>query len=258
MKLRCRGFVAASRDVRIAAVGFFVTYPVFLWAWTGFGEYFYVADRKYYIPLLPLAVFIAYAFAFRDRDDESKIQALVRKISLGYVTGYVCIAATWVALLVLPIELGSRKRATLMGTREFRHWPSMKINYEFSPTRSYVVALLKDKPGTVLVTNRDDWFYADSTLDRSRIRRLKDLRATYVSGPAHILIAVEDYVGGPEQAVSWYPHYDRLLRADYFQHVPGIRLLRKFPEENFKILEVWIPDGARIALNKETTEVELN
>ena len=37
-------------------------------------------------------------------------------------------------------------------------------------------------------------------------------------------------------------------RADFFQQVPDLRLLKTFPDENIKILEAWIPAGERISL----------
>ena len=56
--------------------------------------------------------------------------------SLGYLTGYLCMAAVGVVLLVLPGERGSIRRAKFVGTSELRPWPSTKVIYEFSASRS--------------------------------------------------------------------------------------------------------------------------
>ncbi|MEY2537060.1 MAG: hypothetical protein QOG67_800 [Verrucomicrobiota bacterium] len=252
-----RGLITASRDVRLAAAGLFVSLPLFLWVWTAFADYLYVGDERYYIPLLPLFVLIVYALAVPDPDHSSKMEKWIRRIGLGYLVAYVCSAAISVALLPKPGEAGLGRRVKLMGTPQIHHWPSMKMAYEFWPARNYVADFLKKNPETVLVTNHEEWFYPDPGIDQSRVRRLKGLRATYVSGPAHILIAVQDYSVGPLQSVSWFEHYGQVRRGDYFRNLPEIRLLKKFPEENVKVLESRIPEGTRIALNKESAEVEM-
>jgi len=131
----------------------------------------------------------------------------------------------------------------------------MKLAYEFSAARTYAVELLKEQPDTAVVTNHEEWFYADPGVDRSRITRLKDFRATHIDGPAHLLVVAEDYSGGPVEGVSWYTHYGKLMMADFFQHVPNLRLLKRFPEENVKILEAWIPAGERIPIANNAREL---
>jgi hypothetical protein len=251
-----RGLAAASRDVRIAAVGFFVALPLYQWGWTSVAEYLYVRDQRYYLPLLPLAIFIGYALAVSNRQRENKFQIWIGRMSLVYLAAYVGIATISVPLLLLPGESGAAKRVKLFGTWQFHHWPSMKLTYEFSPARKYVAGLLKDKPGTVLVTNHEEWFYADPAIDRSRVRRLKDLQASYVTGPASVLIAVQDFWEGSLSEVSWYMHYGNIRRGDYFRDLPGLHLVQTFPEEGIKILEASVPAGARIDLYKEMAELE--
>ena len=135
-KLGHSGPIAASRDVRVVAVGFFVALPLFLWA-CAIVRNVYIGITRYYIPLLPLAVFVAYAFAVADRKRESKMQGLLRMTSLGYLTGYLCMAAVGVVLLVLPGERSSQRRAKLAGTFKLHPWPSTKVIYEFSASRRY-------------------------------------------------------------------------------------------------------------------------
>jgi hypothetical protein len=81
-KLGHSGPMAASRDVRMVAVGFFVALPLFLWACAMVGNV-YIGLRRYYIPLLPLAVFVAYAFAVADRKHESKMAASLFQVGKG-------------------------------------------------------------------------------------------------------------------------------------------------------------------------------
>ena len=84
---------------------------------------------------------------------------------------------------------------------------------------------------------------------------MKDLQARYVSGPAHIIIAIQQYAPGPPGTVSWYGHYGTLMRGDYFQTLPGLTVIREFPNEQIQILEARIPDGERVTLNRNAIEV---
>src|SRR5439155_25208146 len=110
-------------------------------------------------------------------------------------------------------------------------------------SRKYVLALLKEDPGTVLVTNLEHWFYADPSVDRSRIRRLMGMRASYVSGPARILIMAEEQVEAPVDVLYTSGERGDFKRVDYFENLPNLRLLKKFPAENVKVLEARIPEG---------------
>jgi hypothetical protein len=254
-KIGYRGFVTGVVDLRVAAAGLFGLLPIFLWGWTGVSDYLFVADSKYYILLLALPVFIGYVFALPNGARENKMQKLLRGVGAGYSAAFVFVSAIWVLLLVVPGDSGSGKRAKLMGTTRLDHWPSMKVSYEFSAARTYAIDLLRQQPDTAVVTNHEEWFYADPEVDRSRITRLKDFRATYIDGPAHLLLVAEDFSGGPLEGVSWYTHYGKLMVADFFQHVPDLRLLKRFPEENVKILEAWIPAGKRVPLTNNAREL---
>ena len=248
--------LTASRDVTVLGAVLFVALPLFLLVWTSIGDYLYVLDQRYYLPLVPMFLFIACASA-APVDRDSAGQKWLSKASAGYVAAYVLIAMISVLLLPLPGGAGSARRTKLFGTQQFEHFPSNKVSYGFSAARQYVVRLVREKPGTVLVTNEEEWFYADPDLDQARIRRLKELRATHVTGPAHIVVAVHDYCGGPVESLCWYGHYGAILKGDYFSNLPGLHLLEEFPAENIKVLEASVPEGSTIPLNKQAVEVKL-
>ena len=256
IKLKYHAPRTVSCDITTATIGFFVAVPLFLWGCMMLGEYAYVTDLRYYIPLLPIAPFLAYACASAHREQESRLRKLLRIASVGYLTGYLCLAMAGVALLVLPIEQGSGKRANFMGTRDLQHWPSMKVTYEFSATRTHVLTLLREQPDTILVTNREFWFYADPTLDRSRIFRIEipgTFRASYVRGPVRVLIVALDPLGGPAEDLHVFTAWAKPERAEYLERLPGLRLLTRFPEDNIKVLEANVPAGMLVTL-QETGE----
>ena len=45
----------------------------------------------------------------------------------------------------------------------------MRLTYEFSEARRFVLEQLKNDPAAVLITTREAWFYAEPTVDRAHI-----------------------------------------------------------------------------------------
>ena len=256
-KLGYRDLTSVAGDVRIVAAGFLAAIPLFLLAWTGLAEYIYILESRYYLPGLPMLVLIAYQLATPASGSPTKMDKWLGGASLVYVAGYVCMALISVVRLPLPGHLGESSRVKLMALLPNRlHWPSNQTTYDFSPGRNYLVNLLRESPDTVLVTNHEEWFYAEPGIDRSRIRRPKDLRATLVSGPARIVIAIQDHSPGALTSVAWFGHYDQRWTADYFQNLTDVRLLRTFPEEEIRVVEARVAEGEQVPLKKETAQIK--
>jgi hypothetical protein len=220
-------------------------------------DYIYVVEDRYYFVLLPLLVFVAYQLATPLPNQSSLLQSWTGKASLVYLATYVCVSVFSVVRLLVPGEFGTNSRIRLMAlpVQQF-HWPSTKIGYDFSPGRAYIIDELTKNPGTVLVTNHEEWFYAEPEIDQARVRRLKDLQASYVSGPAKILIAIQDQAPGTLTDVAWFGHYDLRWTAEYFRNLRDVRLLRTFPSEEIRVVEARVPAGERIPLAKDTAQVK--
>ena len=256
-KIGWRGLETAFLDIRTVAAGFLVALPVFLLLWTGASDNRYVVEDRYYLPLIPLVVLIVYQLATPAEHHEPRFQRWVTKASVVYVVGYLGMAIVSVLRLPLPGELGNSSRVKLMALPSQRfQWPSMKVASDFVTGRAYVLSLLREQPDTVLVTNTAEWFYAEPNIDRSRIRRVKDLQATYVSGPARIVIAIHDHAPGALKTVSWSGHYDKRWTADYFENLSDVRLLRTFPEEDIRVVEALVGENQRIELKKDTARLK--
>jgi hypothetical protein len=232
-KLGCQALSDAARDVRVVGAVFLVVMPLFLFMWTGCSDYIYVLEPRYYLVTLPMFILVAYQLAIPVEPNGTRLDA-------------------W-----LSRAIGDSIRIKLMAISKDRwHLPSNKTTYEFSPGRAFIVDLLRANPKTVLVTNHEEWFYAEPTIDQSRIRRPKDLRATCVSGPARLLIAIQDHDPGPLTRVAWFGHYDQRWIADYFDGISDIQLLREFPAEEIRVVEARVKQGERIALKKETARIK--
>jgi len=256
-KLGYRDVGTAVRDVRVIASGLFLALSLFVLGWSSVAEYIYALEPRYYLPLIPLFVLVVYQLALPSGNDGSRFQRWISTGSRLYLAAYVLIAVIAVIRFLIPGEFGSASRVRLLGRKSYDvHWPSMKLTYEFYRGRAFVVSQMKARSDTVLVTDHAEWFYAESDIDRSRVRRLKDLEATYVSGPVRLLIVLQDRAPGPLWRVSWWGHYDHRWIADYFQDLPDVRLLREFPDEDIRVVEAVVPEGARVSLRKDTARIE--
>jgi hypothetical protein len=241
---------AAARDPRRAALGLFIMLPLVLWGCTMLGNFAYGAVQRYYWPIRPLSVFVAYALAsLPGVTKRGRLTSILHTLGVVYVTGYIAMSLTCLVLFFVPGERGANQHVKLMGTSyALHHGPSLRVNYEFSPARRFVMGLLKEQPDTLLLTSRGQWFYADPTVDRSRLSELTScgrLPAKSLSGPARMIMLTFDE--GQPQAL-WYTANGQLQRADCFEQLPDLHLLQRFPEEGLKVLEARVPAGMRVIL----------
>lgn len=241
----------SSRDPRVLASGLFVALPFTLLMCMMFGSYDYVGDQRYYMPIVPLSVFVAYSIAsVIDFPKRRSVTRFLQASCALYLIGYVAMTLVYAIFLVTPSRLGNTQREKLMGT-ELHRWPSMAITYELSPARRFVMQRLKEEPDSLLLTSRTGVFHWDPAVDRSRLSDLgcNRLRANQLSGPVNILIYTFD-VGAPRE-LSYYTGNGitgRLSHADCFERLPYLNVLRRFPEEGIKVLESRVGAGQRVIL----------
>jgi hypothetical protein len=249
IKIGYRNISKAMSDIRCAAAGLILAFPLFLWG-CAFGGAVYVVVTRYYLPLIPLAVFCAYLFAVRVSNRGGLVGKTVRLIAIGYGLAYFAMTLIGIGLLFVPGGRASDRRLALLGNEQGGPWFSSRPSYTYAPSRQYFVRLLEEHPGTILVTNREHWFYADPHIDQARLHRLEGLRANYITGPAHIVILAADPFPAPDTALYWFRSYGKPIPAPYFDSVPDLHLIRRFPEENIKVLEANVPAGVRIDLKR--------
>ena len=243
----CRGLSAASRDIRTVAAGLLMAIVLFLLG-CAISRPDYFGVTRYYVPVLPVAVFVAYALALPNSSGKRWMARAGQITGAGYITGYVCIGLLELGFLLLPGERGSWRRTELAETRRFEHSLPLQPFYVLNPSRNYLIKLLREEPNTVLVTNVPQQFYADPEIDRSRVHRLEDLNSPSVSGPTRILIFVVEPFEGPVEAVYWLDGHGQPQPANNFAGVSDLHLLKRFPEEKIKILELRVPAGTRTTL----------
>jgi hypothetical protein len=227
-----------------------------------FGGYDYLANRRYYWPILPLSVFVVYSVAFlAGVTKRSGLSRLLHIFCVVYLTGYIGVSLVCIGLFFVPGERGSRPRAMLMrglASLPFQHvplvpWPSMAMIYEFSPARQFVIERLKEQPNTLLLTSLDlgQWFMMDPAVEQARLHSLSctSLEGKYLSGPARVVILSYDD-GEPQELWNHLSRANngRRERADCFERLPTRQLLQRFPEEGLMVLETHVPAGMRVIL----------
>jgi hypothetical protein len=233
---------SACHDLRIAGAGLFTIVPLFLLAAETASGVPYGVVPRYYWPIVPLALLIAYSLATTARRAR-----LTRGLQL---TGRAYLAAFVIVTSVLIVSLPVRGIWRVIGTTHLRGWPSFGVTYDDSPARRYVMGVLKAQPGVVFIANREQWFIADPEVDRSRIHRIEScgaLKATHVTGPVRLLVlANEPPDDGGE--FYWATTFGEPHRAECFDRLPPLKLLQRFPDEALQVLEGEVPDGVRVTL----------
>lgn len=249
-RVRAGADTAACRDVRFAGAGLLVWLPVFLLACQTFGAFDYVAEERYYLPMVPMALFGTFFIAASGGDQRGMPLNLARFGAQAYLSGFLLVSITWVASMLVPGEFGEGKRRMLTMTRQMDLWPTLETNYEFSEARRYVVDYVRENPDTLLLTNMEHWFYAERDVDLARVHRIVPcswLEKRYLTGPARVLILVHDE-GGPPLEFAWNYFSGTAEHCECYERIPNLRLLRRFPEEETKVLEAKLSAGERVIL----------
>jgi hypothetical protein len=239
----------APHDARLVSLTLFLLLPCVLLASMIVGSQDYVADRRYYWPLVPLATFVAYSTA-ANHNPTGTMSRLVRAGVALYTVGYVSMLCVFAILLLTPSRVGATQRTKVMGD-EILVWPSFAVRYELSPARQFFLGLHRKDPAALLLTSQMATLMWDLGVDRSKIVDLScpQLQADRVSGPAHLIVLTFDR-GEPHQL--WYYSGTQLrgsiLPSECFQRLPDLQIVQRFPDEGLKVLEARVAAGQHVVL----------
>jgi hypothetical protein len=243
---------APSRDPRLLSLWLFMVIPLMLLTAVTLSSYNYVGDRRYYMPTVPLSLFVAYSVAAMGSVRARTLFGAVAWACGGYVSGYVAMALVYTLFLVLPVGIGAIQRTKVLDG-EPTQWPTMAVVYELSPARELAMRLVREHPGSLLITSRLASFSWDPKLDRSRLIDLSCdyMKARHVSGPARIVFMTFDK-GRPEDLWSYKGNglTGDLVRVDCFAGLSGARVVQRFPDEGLKVLEAEVAAGSDIVLHR--------
>jgi hypothetical protein len=241
-------------DLRATSAGLLIVLPLFLWTSGVFAGYAFVRGPRHYWSIRPLAVCIAFFLATTAFPVRRTVGALcLRYASRAYIVVFLLVTAANAALILAPTERGNVRRQMVLGTSQLRPWPSLKVNYEFSVARAFVLGLMDADPNSILITDLPQWFYADPEVDRARILRWEPcslLRPEYVSGPARLLMFVTGSEG-PLDELRWPGSRDPNQPPECLEQLPRLRLIQHFPAENLRVFEADVPAGVRVNLKPE-------
>jgi hypothetical protein len=248
---------APSRDARSVSIMLFVALPATLLGATMFGSHDlaggYVADQRYYWPLVPLGVLIGYSVATFSKRSAGTSGVVLGTGGRVYVAAYVLMLAVYIGLMFLPVSWGRSQRSKLLGDwDEVTVWPSFAVSQELWPSRNYVLGMLKERPGAIVMTSRTMAFRWDPNFDRARLLDPScDADApSYVNGPADLIVVTFDrgepldlWAYGGVGGTSPVP-------LDCLEALPGLKLMARFPVEGLKVLSARVESGSYVALQR--------
>jgi hypothetical protein len=249
-KAGTRGLPGTCSDRRVAATTLVPTLALVLWGCMLFGRFDYLGDRRYYVPVEPLAVFVAWFLAVPRGASRGATGKVIAGISSAYVLAFALTGIARMALILLPEAQSLAARSMVVGSRWSRPFPSLALYYEQIPARRFVAEYLGQHPDTLLFTSFEPWFWADRHLDQSRIFRLlfyERMRVMHVSGPARLLFMVRDCEGTPGQFIRGWQDGKPLTAS--LDHFPNMRLLKRFDDWRIKVIEIQVPVGVRVPMD---------
>jgi hypothetical protein len=239
------------RDPRTLSFGLFVAVLAMLCAATVVGSFNYVSHVRYYGPLLPLSIFVAYSAASMARRDLWKPAGLfLRSTARLYAVGYAAVSLLYLILAMTPGRLGTIERTRIMAA-QVSQWPSTAVVQELSPARQAVMQRLKEDPEALLLTSRTALFEWDPRIDRSRLHVMscQNIAADRISGPARVIMLTFDKGADHE---LWAYKGDGisgwLVRAECYERLPDLKVVQEFPDEGLKLLESRVEPGRLVML----------
>jgi hypothetical protein len=244
------------RDVRSVSILLFVALPATLLGATMFGGHDlaggFVADERYYGPLVPLAVLIACSVATFPQRSAPTSRVVLGTCGRVYVAGYILMLAMYLGLMFLPVSWGRTQRSKLLDDwDEATVWPSFAVSQELLPSRQYVLGLLQERPGAVVMTSRAMTFRWDPNVDRAKLLEPSCApdAPSYVSGPADLILVTFDR-GEPLDLWAYGPVGGDLVPVDCLEALPGLEFKARFPSEGLKVLTARVEGGDYVALKR--------
>jgi hypothetical protein len=155
-------------------------------------------------------------------------------------------------LMFLPVSLGRTQRTKFLGDDfdEVKAWPSFAVSQELWPSRQYVLGMLQERPGAVVLTSRTMTFRWDPHFDRSRLLdpSCAPSAPNYVTGPADLILVTFD-LGEPLDLWA-YGGIGPAVPLDCLEALPGLKLMARFPAEGLKVLKARVESGGYVALKR--------
>jgi hypothetical protein len=210
-----------------------------------FSPYGYVADRRYYSPVVPLVVLVAWWVVFSGRRDASSaLPVLLRAPAGAYVAAYILAVIGYTVLMVTPTAVGATQRMKLLGDQPLL-WPSLAEGHSLSASRRLVVRMLNERPDALLFTSRPMVFLWDRNVDRAKLYELTCAWASKrIRGPADILLVTFDRGNSTDLWSYWGAEsFGETEAADCFEGLADLEMVQRFPDEGLKVLRARVAAG---------------
>jgi hypothetical protein len=252
-KCRAANGPAPFQDVKVLASILSSFTPLFLLVCmvVSTANYDYVADRRYYAPLIPLVfLLIMHIGAGSEFHLSGKFAAFGARFT---ALAFLAISVLGVVFLFLPGPHGNVVRQKLTRDAKLENWGHLGLESQNSPMRNYVIGYLDRNEGCILLTNFEQIFWADTGLEQKNIHKIVELGMgsnPQIDGPRKVLIVAIDRGDGNFYS---YANINGVTPALWVNKLPNIRKLETFeetiyPATRIKVLESEIPSGFQLDL----------
>ncbi len=236
---------SSVQDRRTAALGLFVALPAVLLAAMLLSPYGYVGDRRYYGPVVPLAVLVA-SWVAVSRHSGSRMLAAVFRVPAGaYAVVYVIAVVGYALLMLTPTTVGATQRVKLLGDHVLQ-WPLLAEGHSLSPSRQLVGRMIREQPGAILLSSRLLVYLWDPKVDRTKLHRLTCSWSTpkRIRGPAEVILMTFDRGDATDLwNLSGAESGDAVQAEDCLEKLPDLTMVQRFPDEGLKVLRARIAAG---------------
>lgn len=253
-RLDAKGRASAFTDERVLAAGLVAALPLFLWVCMVVGFYTYVGDRRYYLPIIPMVLILAFYIAAPCPVLLGLTGRIVKRVFIVIIGIAMILTLIESIFIFIPTAHGAVERKRLMQDADLKTLLSLGLSYNDSPMRQYTINRMRADADLYLLTNFESLFYAEPEVDRSRVHRIPycdSLVGTQITGPLRFLIVAIDR--GDDMRSLYTVHWDgSLIPASCLQKLPNLKLIRTVQDPiagPVKILESTIPSGVVISFN---------
>jgi hypothetical protein len=238
-------YYAVRNPIFLASILIPVT-GLFLLACTIQGTWSYAGDRRYYLPLIPLASFVCLFTSISAKPVSGLFCRVVHFLATFLSVGLAASMLLYFVFLFLPGPYGAVARGKAeISIPKFK---PLGFSYEKYKSREYAFDWIRNYPDSHVLTNFIDFFIVDPNLNQSRIHRIPSqdqIEGKTVVGPMLVLIVAIDQGDGLLHTVD---PYGNVKPVPCLLKLPNLKKLASFdekiyPTERISIYEAFIGEG---------------
>lgn len=208
-------------------------------------DFVYLADHRYYYPLFPSLILVAYEAGFKLTHPTAIRDRLLKTISL------ICIGG----LIFATITLFVREPDRVFGfdrfdTKVLAHYPSNDIVNKDPESHQKMIELLKQNPQAIAITFAEDFdiYHTEETSIRKRLLPASIFTTRFFSKhtvgrdlPVYLVFSVEPNC-------KTYCYYNSGKEVELIKQIPKPKMIYANAAEGVKVFSTQLPKGFQFTL----------